>query len=935
MTKPARKSVKSILSNTSALAVIAAAVFTGMPAHAQETDEEEEAIVVTGTRIARDDLVAAGPVTVMTAEDLERTGAVSVDDILQQLPTVSGDVVGAGTNNGGNGTSNVALRGLGAQRTLVLINGRRGTPGGGLGVGGGVANFVDLTSIPTGMIERIEVYQDGASAVYGSDAIAGVVNVILRNDFNGIAAEGTWGISGEDDGFTEDYNVTLGISNDRGHMLFGIGYLNREGILQGDRAFSECAKASDPAGDLYCLGSYNAAGGFAFNVGPGGYSYFGAPYNSYYLTWHDSEPIGRAWNGAPDTFNYAARSLMTQPSERWNITGAGEYELDMGLTVFAEGYFTERRSLSQLAPDPAPPNGPGTYGIASMYIPAANPYNPTGVPLYMYRRMLELGDRQYDNSVQTYRVVSGLRGDFGDTIPSWSWEASALFGASETSLTGGPLAIASNITTALDPVLCAANATCSAAAATAGQTAMNPFGQTTIDPAFVPFISAPVHDTSRNELTVLTVSATGDLFNLPAGMVRAAVGAEHIDQFGFYEPDFLKTTGQVDETSQPTRGGFHSTEVFGELDIPLIADAPLVDSLSVGLAARYAEYNTFGSTTTWKIALNYNPIPELRFRGIVSEATRAPSIIDLFAGSLQSFDFATDPCEEYEDTFDPGSNRFQNCVAAGVPVDFGGANADQILTTYNANPNLDPETATTTTFGTVWRPDFADLTVAVDYWKYKIEDYIANIDTTQLLNLCYDGPVGLTSPFCAFNGGRNAINQIIGNVNPLLNLPSLETEGWDFDVNYRTEAIGPGELGVHLTTTYLGSWEEEPTPGVVDDHAGEVYSGAIYAHWRGNVVVSYDFDSFGVSVTERWIGEAEDVNSSLGPTGPYFNVPDMWYTDLQGYVDIGKARLSAGIDNVFDEQPPFFNSYTDQNTDPQSYDLIGRFFWVRASVELQ
>lgn len=892
-------------------------------------------IVVTGSRITRADLTSAGPVTLINSDSLARSGAVSIDQVLQQLPTVTGDATGEATNNAGHGTSEISLRGLGPERTLVLINGRRGVPSGGLGVTGGVANFVDLTSIPTGMIDRVEVYQDGASAVYGSDAIAGVVNVILKSDFNGIQTNVGYGISGQDDANTLDLNTTMGMSTDKGHVILGIGYLDRKGILQGDRKFSACAKHETSPGVLQCAGSYNAVGGYAFGVNPdGSYHYFGAPWNAYALTWHDGPGTGRAWAGPSDTYNYAAQSLLTQPSTRLNIAGSGEYQLGFGITAFAEGYYTNRDSTSQSAADPTG-FSPG-HSVGGFYIPASNPYNPTGQALYMYRRSLEVGDRVYADNVQTFRIVAGLKGDFGDFLPTFKWDADVLYGQSTSTVTEDRLLLMGNANIALDPALCAADSACSAAAANAGQTAMNVFGPTTINPAWVPYISAELHDLGGNKLSMYSLNFTGDLFDLPAGTVKLAAGAEYKYESGYYRPDYLKTTGQTDETASPTSGSFQNYDEYVEFSVPLLKDKPFVKSADLDLAGRLSDYNTVGTVETWKAQLNYQPIDDFKIRGIWSTATRVPSIVDLYSGATLSYDFANDPCTNWATSVPAGSNIAVNCAAQGVPGNFAGANAGQIPTTYSGNPNLSPETARTYTLGIVATPTFLPgFTATVDYYHYKITGYIDSLPTTDLLELCYES-ANLSSPYCAYSGTRNAIHQLNGTMNPELNLNYLETEGLDISAGYSTSAVGPGTLSTRFIATNMWHWYESPFAGNVVDHAGTIYGANknVYTKWRGTLNVNYDLDAFGASVSERWIGDAKDVDAA--DAGNVWNkVPNVFYTDIEGHYDITSAwTFTAGIDNLFDKQPPFFDNYSDENTDAGTYDVIGRFFWVRLTSKL-
>jgi iron complex outermembrane receptor protein len=894
-----------------------------------------ETVVVTGTHIAGTN-VASDLVTSISAADIANTSATSVVSLLKNSSLVSGDITDATTNNGGYGTETVSLRGLGSERTLVLIDGFRGVSGGGFAEKGGTGSAVDLSSIPFGMVDHIEVYKDGASAVYGSDAVAGVVNVVLKKDFTGIEANVTSGVSQHGDGVKWGVDTTIGLADDRGHVIFGIGYLNQQSISQADRKFSSCALQENSPGVKGCVGSYFAQGGYAFALDGATPHNFGPPWNSSALTWHDGPGVGRAFNfpegnDPGDTFNYAARSLLLQPSKRVNVSGSGEYQLGWGISAFAEGYFSSRESHSELAADPGGA-APGS-SIQGLLVPATNPYNPTGRDLYDYRRNIEFGNRVYDTNVQTFRLVGGFKGDFGDLAPTWTWQISTLYGRSTSTQTEGPLLLSGNENIAADPAQCAATFLCAQAAANAGQAALNPFGPSTIAAGWLPYISANLHDTSQNTITMYMANASGDVYDLPAGPIKGSLGMEYRKENASYSPDYLKTTGLTDETANSTSGGYYSYEGYGEAIIPILKDAPFAKDLTVDLAGRVSGYSNTGVNTTYKAQINWAPNDWLKFHALSSTAYRVPSVNDLYSGSLLSYEFANDPCTNWGTSAVPGSNRAQNCASQGVPANFKGAIAGQIPTTFQSNPDLKPEQAHTYNIGAVVTPtSLPGFSFSVDYYYYKITSYIDNLDTSQLLDLCYDGPVGLTSPYCALNGGRSPIGQIIGNTNPYLNLNYLFTDGVDLGVNYNTDQLGPGTLGFKADATYMSDWQQSPTPGIETQNAGTTYQGHIYAHWRAEFGVTYDLDWWGVGLNEHMVGSANDVlPSDVGNV--YNQVPTVWTTDLVGHVQFDKWLLTVGVDNVGDTQPPFFDNFTDENTDATSYDVIGRYFWMKGTVK--
>ncbi|MGA7675825.1 MAG: TonB-dependent receptor [Rhizomicrobium sp.] len=897
-------------------AAAVAAVSLTTTAFAQET---METVVVTGSHIAQPTLDSAGPLTMLSNVDIGKMSSTSVDQMLQQLPAAASGQIGQATNNGGYGDAFIDLRGLGASRTLVLIDGKRTVNGSATGV----SSAVDLTSIPTGMIDHIEVYQDGASAIYGSDAIAGVVNVILKSDFTGVQASAQYGQTDKNDDDTSDLSAVFGYAGDKGHVIVGLEYANRTGVLQGDRYFSHAARKEPSAGVIQWKGSYNAVGGYAFTYNKHTFVY-GQPVASCggatSFTWQSGSC--QAWAGASDTFNYAARSYLSTPQDRTSLTASGEYDISSSVTAFAEGYFTNRNSTEQLAPDPSGP----------IYIPASNPYNTTGSGLNMYRRPLENGNRIYTQSIQTYRVDAGLKGTL-DFIPDGTWEVNAIYGRTSSVSTTHVLNLLSHYAIALDPALCAADPLCSAAAANAGQSAVDVFGPNTIKAAWLPYLTAETHDTGGNSMEMYTAAVNGTAAELPAGKLGFAAGFEYRQEAGFSHPDYLNATSQTDQGGLPTDGGFKSYEMYGELSVPIIKDLPFAEKIDLSLAGRLGEFSTAGSSKeapTYKIGLNWQPIDDLKFRGIFSRATRFPSIGEMFGGSYTSYDFAIDPCNQWA-TSGVSATVQANCAAQGVPGTFKQGGSSQVLTEYTSNPALSPERATTYTLGLVFTPqEIPGLTATVDYWHVHVNGYVGTIDTQTELTACYES-VGLSSPFCS-RFTRNGAKQITGNTSPTTNLDFIQTDGVDFSATYQMDLLGGG-LSFSPSLTWLDTWVQEPNPiAGPTEYAGTIGEYGSYTHFRGQMGVNYDMDDWGVSLRERFIGGSKDTNAPA--TNKWNKVPDIYYSYLEGHVNYGAETLTVGIDNLFDQQPPFYDDYPDANTDIGTYDVVGRYFWVRLSTKL-
>jgi outer membrane receptor protein involved in Fe transport len=912
------KKINIGLKSSLLLGAATVAVF-GLTAIAQAA-EDVETVVVTGSRIAQPTLDSAGPLTVLSSQDIAKTNTTSIDQLLQKLPAVSSSQQGEGTNNGGFGDSYVDLRGFGAGRTLVLIDGKRTVAGGSQGPSGAV----DLSAIPMGMVDHVEVYQDGASAVYGSDAIAGVVNVILKKDFSGVQASASYGQTDKNDGDTSNINAVIGLSGDKGHVIIGIDYALRNGILQGDRKFSAHYKYESSPGVLTNGGSSSQVGGLAWT-----YSYTDSSQNkkavsscggAVKMTWANGTCA--ADGGSANRYNYAARSMLTVPMNRTSLSLSGDYEITPAVTAFMSGFYTNRHSKEQLAPDPSTP----------LYVPASNPYNTTGYSLYMKRRPTENGDRHYSQNVQTFRINVGLKGTLESLIPDGKWEVDMIYGRTDSVSTTSKLNLMSHYAIALDPDKCAADSLCSAAADAAGQTAVNVFGVGTVKSAWLDYLTAETHDTGGNDLRMYSGDISGTLMELPAGKLGFALGAEYREESGYFHPDYLNATGQTDQGAVATDGGFKTYEVYGELKVPILKDLPYVKSLDLSLAGRIGEFSAASSkeAITYKIGLNYQPIDDVKFRGIFSRATRFPSISDLYGGAYTSYDFASDPCDASVGKRGNAAVN-ANCAAQGLSSGWTSSSSGQILTEYTSNPDLSPERATTFTFGVVFTPEvLPGLTATIDYWHIRINGYISTLDTQTELDACYES-ADMSSAFCS-RFHRNASGEITDNQSPMTNLDYMQADGIDFSATYQTELFG-GALSVTPALTWLDSWTQQPnaTAGATQ-YAGTVGTLGVMGHFRGNLGINYDLENLGFAFTERFIGGAKDVWADS--TYKYNKVPDVYYTDIEAHYNFGSYSFQIGMDNVFDKTPPYYDDAIDCNTDPGTYDLKGRYMWVRIGVKI-
>uniref|UniRef100_UPI0035C8284E TonB-dependent receptor plug domain-containing protein n=1 Tax=Phenylobacterium sp. TaxID=1871053 RepID=UPI0035C8284E len=669
------------------LAGVCAAVMSGGPAFAQSSDVQE--IVVTGSRIKRADIEGVGPATVMQEKEIEATGIVNVENLLQRLPAAAGfggNQTNAYWSSRGWGTATINLRGLGINRTLVLLNGRRLVNG-----GTGANSAPDLNTIPTAIIGRIEVLKDGASAIYGTDAVAGVVNIITRDNFEGFDISARYAISDEWDGDDRTIDASYGWKGERASLAMAATWQKTDAVNMASRAPCPLSGAS---GQLVCSGSGSTAGGRAsLPTGQiinftGGNSY--APYSAA-LHGYNANPFINAVN----------------PLERYTTGAFGKFALTEDVELFAEALYTRRES-EQLS-------SPGT--LTNLAISASNPTNPTGQNInVIQRRLVEGGPRVAFQETDTYQVTGGARGKL---FADWTWEVAANWGRNEGVDGFTNIANRQRVANTINPAVCSF-------AAGAAIPCADYLGAGDVSQAVVDYILTTTVDHGGNETLNLTGDVTGTLFELPAGPLQAAAGVTYREDKGWRDPDPLIVAGIANSNQQsPISGVIKAKEAYAEVTVPVVKDLPLVEMLRVDGAIRYSDYQRFGSDTNYKLGLDWTLGWGLRARATWGTGFRVPNVAELFSGVNQGQLTTTDPCSRYSTSTNAVLRA--NCQASGVPANYIQPN-NSILTTTGGNENLQPESAETLTVGAVWEPTFAPgLSITLDYWKIEIEDAIRSI----------------------------------------------------------------------------------------------------------------------------------------------------------------------------------------------------------------
>jgi len=910
-------------------AMAACMAVVSLPALAQDAgaDDEDvllEEVVVTGSRIMRDNFASSSPLAVFDEQDITIAGNSSVDEFLKYQPQFTGYQAGKSTNNGSDGQLKIDIRGLGFNRTLVLVNGRR-TIGDATGDGA-----VDIGTIPEAMIKRIDVLTDGASSVYGSDAIAGVVNFILHDEFEGFRLTANYG-GGTEDWDAEDFGFSMlgGVAGDDGNIVFSMAWDKQNELLQGDRDWAYDA--------LYPLlqedGTFKAVGSGSSNS-----RRIRTPAGSF--IYDDALGTARPFT-ASDVYNYAPVNALTQPYERYQFAANGKINIAENTQGFFEAMYTRRTSQQRLAPDASfavvpdfeTPNNGQQWND---YVPANNPFNPFGsvncsntaglcdIGVRINRRFVESGGRLFAQKADQYRLVLGFRGE----MEGWfSWDVAYTYAETQTADETKNYGRFDRWAVAVDPDACAADANCPGV--------LNPFwGFGNITPEQMAYLSTgSLKDLYNSDLQMFEFNLAGDIFNLPGGAIGWAAGYAHRKESGSYSPDEFKAAGlTTGGAGDPLYGQFAVDEIYGE------ALLPITNSLVVDASFRWSDYDSVDSSKlTWKVGADWEIFDGFRLRGTVGTGFRAPNISELNTSAVGTFPLMNNPCEFGDRALAAGEitqTTWDNCQALGMDTTDAGelGFAWQSYQEYGSTGNLEPENSDTYTFGFVWDIGLSDgLTFAADYWNIQVEDVIGVPNGNAVFNTCMTSE-NLSSPACAVMDPIVFEPYYPGDIyNFFGNLGTLETDGIDFDLKY---SLMLGSLGfkTNATATWVNSYKSGSNLGTQLEQVGTADGFAVFPEWRATIDFGLDGSIWSADLIFRWFDKCEDL--WRGPSTTADAVAEsILYTDLVGSLNWSQLRLTAGINNVFDEDPPYFHSAFNANTEPGMYDVIGRRAFVSASWE--
>jgi len=902
-----------------------------------------EAVVVTGSLIRRVDVETASPVVTLDRASISNSGKPVLGDVLQQMPAISGNATNPQNNSngggvasplleGGNGASRVSLRGLGINRTLVLVNGQR------------MAN-PDINLIPPEMIERVDVLAEGASTVYGSDAIGGVVNFILRKDFKGAQFSLNDGISSHGDAQRRGFNLTAGNTGENYSIAGGIDYNKYDAVLGKRRKFSKQ--------QLYLSsGSVVAAGSSSIPTGritlPASIAnQYGCPINSS----GTAQVTLASGNGSSladyrcrlpsDTYNYAALNYIQTAQKRTNGFVLGSYNFTDSLVGFVDAFYNRTVSSGQDAPSPV---GTGD----GLIIPSSNPINPFGITFsqnpvpgdpnsgYNFQtRLTGAGTRVHSFTTSTGQINTGLRGNFGQDS-SWIWDASVNYSHTKRKQSD---------TNEVDiPAL--------QAAVDGGA---NIFDQASVGDQLRNGVKTPIYVFTQSTKQA-QFNASGELWDLPAGVMQLSAGALYRKQFmnytvsSFAVLDPVSTTCQIlqEACGSPGRGDFDVKEVYAETLIPLLSEQPWAHSLNLDLGVRSSNYSTTGTTTNGKIAIEWRPTADLLLRGTISQVFRAPNLNELYDGRTLVQPVLNDPCVKRT----AAELAAHAAACQFVPVNWAGNDPAQVNTFYSGaatvGATLKPEKGKSVNIGLVYDPDWLPgLSTSLDFWHIYLSDTLTAIQADIVVNSCYNSA---SSPYCSFIHREDNTSRQPGQVflinTPVVNLGTLSTTGIDYTLRYKLPHfdlgnMDPGNFRAGLSTSYTSTYNVNATPG--EPGAETVNYAGTYSpqfgnisRLRGTVTLNWEKGNWNAQWQSRYINKLTALNADYNIAGVNIPMASVTYHSIQlGYaVPSIHTRFDIGVDNLSNKVPPLvYQNSGNYNVDTATYDVLGRYYWARATIK--
>ena len=940
---------------------------TFMPANAQDLSANQlEEVIVTGSRITRANLVSSSPVTQIDAEDMMFQGTTRVEDLVKELPQVySGQ--NSTQQNGATGTATLNLRNLGDERTLVLINGRRlpaGSP-----VQGGVG--ADINQIPGALIERVEVLTGGASATYGSDAVAGVVNFIMMDDFEGVKLDYQYSGYNHDnrsnryqdivesagypapngnttDGEMDNLSLIIGgnFDNGRGNATAYATYRKIKPIWQKDRDYSACA-LSDNVDD--CFGSSTTP--------QGRFTDFGATNDFDYQLGNGNEFV--PFN---DLFNYGALNYFQRPDKRYTLGSFAHYEINNHVEAYTELMYMNDQSTSQIAPS-------GTF-FNNTNIPCSNAFmsdqqfealcGQYGLTeddvqtAYLGKRNVEGGNRQDELEYNTFRGVFGLRGEINDT---WRYDGYFQYARVDYSDTYQNDLNINNIQRALDAVVDPDSGDIVCQSALDGNdpncVPYNVFQEGAITQEQIDYLTIPLYADGDTEQTVASAYVEGTLGDYGVKLpwadngVDVVIGVEYRKESMSFSPDQGYSLGLgagQGGATQAVSGSYDVKEGFLEASVPLVEGKDWAEQIVLDGGYRYSDYDYGETTNTYGIRLGWAINQQVKLRGSYQRAVRGPNIQELFLPQgLNLFDMAADPCS---DAGAESGYTFEECARSGITAAQWGRNFDSPAGQYNylqgGNPDLSPEKSDTYTYGIVLTPDFLEgFTMTIDYYDIKIEDGISELSQEFILTECIEGNDSQCANVKRGNNGDLWVGSNVDTSGQIIalqdNLAVEQVKGIDVVASYDFDIGKWGSINLHDVMSYIDQWDTQELSNAPKTECAGTFAGVCgypAPDLRNNLRATW-ITPWNVTASAQWryISSVDDYNNIR-------DLKSMNYLDVSAIWDINEwASVRAGVNNVTDKAPPIVGAdiaatsyYGAGNTFPGMYDANGRYFFVGGTI---
>jgi iron complex outermembrane receptor protein len=956
-----------------ALLTSAASAAAALPAQAQDQTIQE--VVVTGSRIPQPNLTSISPVTSVGADDVKIEGVTRVEDLVNNLPQAFADF-GGNLSNGATGAATVNLRGLGSQRTLVLVNGRRLMPGDPTQNGNSAP---DLNQVPAALIERVEVLTGGASAVYGADAVGGVVNFIMNDDFEGVRVDAQYGFyqhendngigdiveargfatpdSSVMDGYSKDITFILGMNSadGRGNATIYAGYRDLTGLLQSERDFSACAlNPSSDGTERVCGGSGTTSPAQLQAIVQTG-SNAGANVASFIP---NADGSLTPYSSALHAFNFAPTNYYQRPDERYTAGLFAHYEVSEKMEVYSEFGFMNDETIAQIAPAGLFfGGGPGVGG--GYLVNCDNPFlspqqvdtfctqlglGPTDVAsIGIGKRNVEGGGRQHHLEHTSYRAVIGARGEIAD---GWSYDVYGLYGTTEFTQNylndfsiarGGRALIA--VRDGAGNIVCGVNADADTTNDDAACVPYNIFTPDAVTPAALNYVQIPGFQQGSTTEQILSGAITTDLgqygVKLPwaADGLGMAFGAEYRSEESDLRNDVAFLTGDLSGqggATLDTSGSYDVKELFVEARVPLMQDKPFARSISLEGGYRYSDYSLGFDTDTYKVGAEWAPVEDIRFRASFQRAVRAPNVQELFRPQVVQLDGSTDPCAGTSP-----SATLEQCVLTGVTAAQYGNILANSAAQYNGltggNPALDPETSDTTAFGFVFTPGFLqDFSMAIDYFDISVEDTIDDVGADLIINTCLDSGDPF---FCSLvNRAPGSGSLWLGSqgyiINTTINTGSLETSGFDLEANYRL-SLGDSSLAFQLIGTYVDELVVEPVSGFPTYDCAGLYGTVCITptpEYRTKLRTTWNTPwKVDLTLTWRYIDGVKVDSTVDNPNFDFEGHPEVDESlGSRSYIDLTAAytleseltnvTFRLGANNLLDKDPPIVTQATCPST---------------------